>query len=317
MVLREPSAHFKLKGSQKYAAACGPMRLRAMLLACIVFMCALSLVMFHVLLVRWGDCLEFNNALPNTPRAPSSDPDNLRRSPHWDFFDHIYVLHSSLAVERRESIHDSINKLHLQDDVHWWDTEIDYENGHRGTWMSHKSIAQHAFANNFSKILVFEDDIKIEPFLARGVDAVMQRAISFLHVTPSWEVFYLSHNCKRMELTNNPEIVHVNSWSTVAFALQGKAIEVLAESGYDKRTTVDSLLFKNKHAYAIYPMPIEHTPNYSYTEKANRTEVVNEMWRYEERVLYEDALKRNTFACSSAPRRAWGHFLYSPPFIQT
>jgi len=304
----------RLKGScgtMKCTAFWGPMRLRVALLMCIILTCSASLVTFHYLLVTWGDCVEFGVFRSN----PSSDPDNLRRSAHWDYFDHIYVLHSHLAVEREADIHASVNQLHLTHDVHWWDTEIDEENGHRGAWNSHKSIAQHALDNNYSRILIFEDDIKIEPFLEKGVDGVLSRVTDFLKMTPSWEVFFFAHNCKKLELTPHPEFVRVNSWSTVAYAMNKKGIEKLAysdvfEGGFP---TVDSLLFKNRHAYSIYPMVIEHKPNLSYTIKSNRTEDVNTEWRYQERILHEDALERRMFACASPSRRAWGQLLYSPP----
>jgi len=306
-----------VKGGSKAfrTVKCTPMKLhlrvRILLLMCIIMTCSTSLVMFHFLLVRFGDCTEFDVF----HHKPSPDPQNLRRSPHWDYFEHMYCLHARSSVERWEDIQESFRRLHLDNDIHYWDAIMDAENGHRGAWMSHRSIAQHALDNNYSRIFIFEDDIKIEPFLAAGVDSVMQRVQDFLEGTPSWEVFYLSHNCKALELTRNPEFVRVHSWSTVAFALNRQGIEKLAKTEYDRTTTVDSILFVNQHAYAIYPMVIEHKPNHSYTINQNRTEDVNHMWRYEEKLFYNDALQRNSYACSSPPRRAWGQLLYSPPIL--
>lgn len=107
-------------GTMKCTAFWGPMRLRVALLMCIILTCSASLVTFHYLLVTWGDCVEFGEFHSTI----SSDPHNLRRSPHWDYFDHIYVLHSHLAVEREADIHASINQLHLENDIEMWDTDI-------------------------------------------------------------------------------------------------------------------------------------------------------------------------------------------------
>jgi len=128
--------------------------------------------------------------------------------------------------------------------------------GAYGCWKSHKIIAEHALANGFQRILVFEDDVEflsnITPgFAARDLPNLLEDLPSdaeFLHLGYFPFSGFPVTNCNKSRFG---QLWRVQAVCTVAYVATVRGMECLRDAVFN--IPLDFWMVQNTHQYAVYP----------------------------------------------------------------
>ncbi|XP_059143528.1 glycosyltransferase 25 family member-like [Physella acuta] len=159
--------------------------------------------------------------------------------------------------------------------------------GEIGCFLSHYQIWEEAAARNYSRILIFEDDVRFEPYFRRKLKYLMHELESLF---PVWDLLYLGRKRLRKDLekmVQGSEILawpHYSYW-TVSYALSiHGARKLLAQKPLAKMVPVDeylpimfdrhteekwkvqfsprNLIALSAEPYLVYPTHYTGEPNY-------------------------------------------------------
>ena len=154
-----------------------------------------------------------------------------------NYFDKIYIINLVERSDRRLEMNEQLGKIgltlnhasiHLFPAVRPSDAGEFPNIGARGCFLSHLGILNDAANNNFSRILVIEDDLNFSnDFYAR-----INSAIALAKVL-SWDILYLGHKLKHntSEKQSTLDRIDPNQWitSTHFIAFQGASIKNMIE----------------------------------------------------------------------------------------
>lgn len=163
----------------------------------------------------------------------------------WNFFENIFCIN---LFERKDR-YDSSLKIFKDYDipVTYYQTNRN-KNGDRGCFESHVEICKKCI--NFSRIIIFEDDIFITLKKEKFYKA-MKRIIFFLS-RKNWEIFYLGcfpDNRKNTVFSGEKNIYLTTGYGAHAYILNNSAIRRIASLKWEGKSYDSYLMEKAHHAY--------------------------------------------------------------------
>ena len=151
-------------------------------------------------------------AKPATPAAaPLSGFESL-----WDLVDVIQCITLRTRPERQREAAAQFARVGLSDRVHFLVQEPDAQDGKRGCFHAHQQAARRALELGARRALTFEDDVE---FTANFTPFAAARAAKFVGSAEPWEIFFLGHFPRKMELTAQRDVVKVRSMDGHAYLL--------------------------------------------------------------------------------------------------
>lgn len=117
----------------------------------------------------------------------------------------------------------------LADRVHFLVREPDTQDGKRGCFHSHQQAARRALELGARRALTFEDDVEFTPNFTPFAAA---RVARFLQADAPWELFFLGHFPRKMELTAQSDVVRVRSMDGHAYILSPEGMRRLCGLEY-------------------------------------------------------------------------------------
>lgn len=139
------------------------------------------------------------------------------------------------------------------------DTSASSRRGIRGCWESHRAVAQWGLENNFSSLLVFEDDVIFDEKLSASTVNNVKKMYNLL--PNKWNMFFLGHWNITSKNTKYANMKKVHSLCLHAYIISKKMMQWWVNHPFDgfgeKRifdNTIDIHTFWQPHCYAYYPM---------------------------------------------------------------
>ncbi len=187
--------------------------------------------------------------------------------------------------------------------------------GEIGCFLSHYNIWQDVLAKGYDDVIVFEDDVRFEPFFAKKIAAV-RREVADLGL--DWDLIFLGrkilHNVEEAWVEDSNLLLHVNyTYWTLGYMLKASgARKLVDEQPLSKMVPVDEYLpimydrhpnatwkshYKNRNlkAFSVHPLllhPTHYTGEEGYisdTEDSNVIAVENE-YKNNQNDLYHEEL---------------------------
>mmetsp|Transcript_6986 Transcript_6986/g.21438 ORF Transcript_6986/g.21438 Transcript_6986/m.21438 type:complete len:244 (-) Transcript_6986:104-835(-) len=214
----------------------------------------------------------------------------------WSKADVILCITLSTRPERRSQAEEAFKIVGLSHRVEFFVREPDVENGMRGCFESHRAAAQHALGMGAQRALIFEDDVE---FLPTFTAYAASRARRFLD-REDWDIFFLGHFAQAMELTDQPDVVHVRSMDAHAYFLSVSGMTGLAGVQYSGEQIDVHFHYRNCRAFALYPMAAVQRAGFSDTEREMRPSDWNQDKLERERRLYDGCVRRSALARAEA-----------------
>jgi GR25 family glycosyltransferase involved in LPS biosynthesis len=190
----------------------------------------------------------------------------------FNYFDCIYCVNLPESVERWNlceelfvslGIENKVIKMHAKKPNekifirNCVSPEMCWPVGQVGDSLSHLKIYAHAMENNYQKILIFEDDIKIHKTPSETLDKL---STSINELPDNWDMFYLGCLPKEKVVRYSENLVCLGEvWGGSSYALHGKMIHEAFNAIIDDVTYVPfdggvlTKLSKNKNSFSIYP----------------------------------------------------------------
>ncbi len=148
----------------------------------------------------------------------------------WDLVDVIQCITLRTRPERMEAATAQFAAVGLADRVHFLVQEPDREDGKRGCFCSHQQAARRALELGARRALTFEDDVE---FTSNFTPFAAARAAKFLRAgLEPWEIFFLGHFPRKMEMTAQRDIVKVRSMDGHAYMLSLEGMHRLCALDY-------------------------------------------------------------------------------------
>jgi hypothetical protein len=238
----------------------------------------------------------------------------------WDNIDVIYCLTLRTRPERRQAATAQFERVGLSGRVLFLEQEPDVADGKRGCFRAHQQAASLALERGAHTALTFEvrrprgrlhcprcsaalraqDDVE---FLPHFTPYAAARAAAFLRAVdaPAWRIFFLGHFPRKMELTEQPDVVRVRSMDGHAYVLSAAGMAELRALEYAGDQVDVHYHYQSEHAYALYPMVAVQTPGPSDTEGLARPEDWNAGKLERERALYDGCVRRKAVAMALGP----------------
>ena len=168
--------------------------------------------------------------------------------------------------------------------------------GEIGCFMSHYNIWKDVIDNNFKEIIVFEDDVRFEPFFRHKLHSVRQELEKM-----DWDLVFLGrkilHNVVEDWVEGSQWLVHVNyTYWTLGYMLTHRgAKKLLNEKPLNKMVPVDEYLpimydrhpnitwkshYANRNliAFSVHPLllfPTHYTGEIGYVSDTEDTEIID------------------------------------------
>jgi hypothetical protein len=208
----------------------------------------------------------------------------------WDLIDVIQCITLRTRPERAEAARRQFARVGLADRVHFLVMEPDADDGKRGCFHSHQHAARRALELGAKHALTFEDDVEFtndfSPFAAA-------RAAKFLSETDEpWELFFLGHFPRKMELTSQRDVVKVRSMDGHAYVLTAQGMRALGALAYRGDQVDVHYHYCCAQAFALYPMVALQRASFSDTEAVERAADWNGDKLAREQQLYKGAVGR-------------------------
>jgi hypothetical protein len=212
----------------------------------------------------------------------------------------IQCITLSTRPERRRAAQAQFDAVGLGGRVRWLEQTPDIEDGKRGCFHGHQRAARAALELDARMALTFEDDVVFLPHFAPSCAG---RVAAFLRAPAAadWQVFFLGHFPRKMELTGQPDAVKVRSMDGQAYFLSRAGMEALCELEYAGEQVDVHFHYRCERAYALYPMVAVQAAGHSDTEAGlERAPDWNDDKLTRERELYEGCVKRKAVAAAVA-----------------
>jgi GR25 family glycosyltransferase involved in LPS biosynthesis len=209
----------------------------------------------------------------------------------WRTIDVIQCITLRTRPERRALAELQFASVGLLDRVKFLEREPDVEDGKRGCFHSHQAAAAHALQQSARYALIFEDDVQ---FLPHFTGHAASRAAHFIeHTMEEWEIFFLGHFARKMELTSQPDIVRVRAMDGHAYVLSREGMQKLCSLEYRGDQVDVHFHYESTQAFALYPMIAVQAALYSDTEEMQREADWNDDKLKREQDLYQACVRRS------------------------
>ncbi len=147
----------------------------------------------------------------------------------WDLVDVIQCITLRTRPERQREAAAQFARVGLSDRVHFLVQEPDAQDGKRGCFHAHQQAARRALELGARRALTFEDDVE---FTADFTPFAATRAAKFVGGADPWEIFFLGHFPRKMELTAQRDVVKVRSMDGHAYLLSPEGMRRLCGLEY-------------------------------------------------------------------------------------
>ena len=165
--------------------------------------------------------------------------------------DKIFVISIKNSKKRQNQIEEILKNIPFE----WYYVEKDNENPKRGCYNSHAGVLKLAKQRNYNKILILEDDIKLNDTW----ENIIKNTNIFLNSPPKdWKFFMVGYLPIRVSKTQNKHILKMISSSCAhAYIVNVNNVSLFPEWN---GVLNDIYLFYNKRTdnniYGLYPMGI-------------------------------------------------------------
>ena len=148
----------------------------------------------------------------------------------WNELDVIHCITLRTRPERRSQAEAQFAAVGLLGRVVFLEREPDVADGKRGCFHSHQVAADLALKLGARRALTFEDDVQ---FLPHFTAKIASRAAHFINNTAEqWEILFLGHFPRKMELTSQSDIVRVRAMDGHAYVLSVDGMRALCSLDY-------------------------------------------------------------------------------------
>jgi hypothetical protein len=214
----------------------------------------------------------------------------------WAEADVVFCITLSTRPERRALADASFGAVGLRNRVEYLVRDPDVADGKRGCFESHQAAAREALQRGARRVLIFEDDVE---FLPSFTPFAASRARRFLR-RDDWELFFLGHFAQAMEPTDQADVMKVQSMDAHAYFLTSDGMATLAALHYRNRQVDVHFHYRNRRAFALYPMAAVQRMGFSDTEQQARPGGWCDVKLERERRLYEGCVRRAAIARAAA-----------------
>ena len=180
-----------------------------------------------------------------------------------EFVDKIYCINLKHRKDRKASIQKQATKYDL--DIEFFDA-IKHKTGWKGCFKSQLNVIKNAKKNNYSKILILEDDIKFSE----------KPDIDITTLPEDWELLYLGGNIQKL-LEEDVSIIKNKKWIKMcclccqSYIINSSVYDEIIESleTYDKEIDVyfEKVFHPKGTSYMLNPRITTQLPSYSDIEK--------------------------------------------------
>ena len=147
----------------------------------------------------------------------------------WDLVDVIQCITLRTRPERQRQAAAQFERVGISHRVHFLVQEPDVQDGKRGCFHAHQQAARRALELGARRALTFEDDVE---FMADFTPFAAARAAKFVGGAEPWEIFFLGHFPRKMELTAQRDVVKVRSMDGHAYLLSPEGMRRLCSLEY-------------------------------------------------------------------------------------
>ena len=147
----------------------------------------------------------------------------------WDLVDVIQCITLRTRPERQRQAAAQFERVGISHRVHFLMQEPDVQDGKRGCFHAHQQAARRALELGARRALTFEDDVE---FTADFTPFAAARAAKFVGGAEPWEIFFLGHFPRKMELTAQRDVVKVRSMDGHAYLLSPEGMRRLCSLEY-------------------------------------------------------------------------------------
>jgi glycosyl transferase family 25 len=166
--------------------------------------------------------------------------------------DAVFCISLTERADRREELEAELAPLGLN--IEFYLAERDNGNPERGCFTSHQACAAMALERGCRRVLMLEDDARLEQYNPRQTAAI-NRFLRFRNP----ELFYLGGIVGRMWRIPWPHVVRCRLAATHAYILSAKGCRRLSAIPYVDQP-IDSIFAKRFKAYGAFPLLLEQQP---------------------------------------------------------
>lgn len=190
-----------------------------------------------------------------------------------NYFDKIYLLNLKRRPDRlkmflknnREFIpSQNIEIIEAIDGEKIINESWNYSNGALGCRLSHMKLLKDALSNNYSQILVFEDDAKIDKTIFKKLNHLINYAGN------NWDMIYFGANHYETPIDIDGKIIKITcALTTHCFAIKGNIIPILIDKIENDKRPVDAAiaaLHSTLKVYGFKQDPVTQSQSYSDIE---------------------------------------------------
>lgn len=209
----------------------------------------------------------------------------------WDGIELVLCITLRTRPERRAAVEEQFASVGLATKVIFLEQDPDKEDGKRGCFHAHQHAARYALEHHAAHVLIFEDDVE---FLHHFTPHTARRILRFIRsATHDWDILFLGHFPRKMELTAEPDIVRAHSMDAHAYVLSAQAALELCRLEYRGDQVDVHFHYQSARAYALYPMVAVQRATFSDTERLQRADDWNGDKLAREEALYRGCIARN------------------------
>ena len=191
----------------------------------------------------------------------------------WSYFDMVYVI--TLEGHENVRLKSVLFEVSVKANIPMANITVVKskrdKSGVRGCFNAHKFVADHALSNGYSRVVVFEDDVKLS--LSRFTADKLSAVINFLQMKDrdgGWDVFFFATMTLTCQGSEVDYIKRVQSLTTAAYATTRETLQQLVMLPYSGGS-VDAQFFSNlARSYSHYPMLMYQRDDISSTIKQRR-----------------------------------------------
>ena len=191
----------------------------------------------------------------------------------WSYFDMVYVI--TLEGHENVRLKSVLYEVTVKANIPLGNVTVVKSkrdaSGVRGCFNAHKFVADHALNNGYSRVVVFEDDVKLS--LSRFTADRLRAVVDFLKMKDrggGWDVFFFATMTLTCQGSDVDNIKRVQSLTTAAYAATRETLMRLTTLSYSGGS-VDAQFYSNlARSYAYYPMLMYQRDDLSSTIKQRR-----------------------------------------------
>lgn len=209
--------------------------------------------------------------------------------------DNLVIISLQNDQIRQKTVLQEMAKLNLQ--AQFFLSERDKENGERGCFNSHVSVAKNALYDDCQSLLVFEDDVKILNFTPQQIAAINQFV---LKKNKHFDVLYLGIILGKIWFCGSFSIVRARGAGLHAYLLSRRGIEKMSNYQYQGRP-IDEVVQHDFKAYSVYPMLAIQYPETETNSTVSGFRNLRKRREPKNHAFWQDN-------CKKQKRRLWSNF---------